>query len=281
MKTIRLFALLAVTGVAVATAHWDVTLRRTLKEGTSDVYTVNTKSKQNMDIPQMGEQDITLDTTLKLTFKYGKVDNGKADVELIMTDFKVSAGGALAAMMPDMSGMLPKEVKTTGKLDELGVISEMKTAGMGMQEMMVLGSQTLANSIAMVVFPKDAVKFGDTWTMPIPDNKTAGIQGATVEAKLVGEKQVDGIDCYEITTSGKFPMKLNMGDVMDSDAAGMMDGMVMTGTITMKGTNLVEKTTGRLVKFDGGFKSNQTMSMGGQGDMQMSGDTTVTMKLAK
>lgn len=281
MKTIRLFALLAVTGVAVATAPQDVTLRRTLKEGTSDVYTVNTKSKQNMDIPQMGEQDITLDTTLKLTFKYGKVDNGKADVELIMTDFKVSAGGALAAMMPDMSGMLPKEVKTTGKLDELGVISEMKTAGMGMQEMMVLGSQTLANSIAMVVFPKDAVKFGDTWTMPIPDNKTAGIQGATVEAKLVGEKQVDGIDCYEITTSGKFPMKLNMGDVMDSDAAGMMDGMVMTGTITMKGTNLVEKTTGRLVKFDGGFKSNQTMSMGGQGDMQMSGDTTVTMKLAK
>lgn len=281
MKTIRLFALLAVTGVAVATAPQDVTLRRTLKEGTSDVYTVNTKSKQNMDIPQMGEQDITLDTTLKLTFKYGKVDNGKADVELIMTDFKVSAGGALAAMMPDMSGMLPKEVKTTGKLDELGVISEMKTAGMGMQEMMVLGSQTLANSIAMVVFPKDAVKFGDTWTMPIPDNKTAGIQGATVEAKLVGEKQVDGIDCYEITTSGKFPMKLNMGDVMDSDAAGMMDGMVMTGTITMKGTNLVEKATGRLVKFDGGFKSNQTMSMGGQGDMQMSGDTTVTMKLAK
>ncbi|MBX7133620.1 MAG: hypothetical protein K1X67_13175 [Fimbriimonadaceae bacterium] len=285
MKSIRTFAFLALASVCVAATPQEIKLTRVLKEGTTDVYLVTTKTKQDMDIPQLGAQDMTLDSTMKLSFKYGKVADGKQDIDMIMSDFKMTAGGTLGAMIGDqMAGMLPKELKMTAKMDERGGITDSKTDKMDPMAAMMLNSQQMANSMMMVVFPEKAVKIGDTWTMPIPDNKTAGIKGATMTAKLVGESTVDEVACYEISMDGTIPMKMNMADIAGDTggaASQIPADMSISGKIMNKATAFVEKGTGRLISFKGVLKSDQNMDMGGQGSAKVTGDTTISLKLQK
>lgn len=279
MKPTRLIALFAISTAAFAAVPQDIQLKRELKEGATDTYLVTSKTKQSMDIPGMGEQEMSINTTVKLSYKFGKVADGKADLTLVMTDVKVTAEGMMAEMMDQVAGQLPKEVKSTGKIDALGQVMDLKAESTGMPEMMVLGSQQMTNSLMMITFPDKALKIGDTWKMPVPDNRMAGIKGASLEAKLVGQKQVAGIDCYEISTEGTIPMKMNLSDVAGD--AGVPEGMVMTGNIVAKGTAFVEFATGRLVEFTGTIKSTNAMDMAGQGTMNISGNTTVSAKLQK
>lgn len=285
MKSIRTFAFLALASVCIAATPQEIKLTRVLKEGTTDTYLVTTKTKQDMDIPQLGAQDMTLDSTSKLVFKYGKVTDGKQALDLVMSDFKMTAGGSLGAMMGDqLSTMMPKEFKMTAKMDERGNITDSKADKMDGMQAMMLNSQQMANSMMMVVFPDKAVKIGDSWNMPIPDNKTAGIKAASMTAKLVGESTVDEIACYEISIDGTIPMKLNMADIAGDGggaASQIPADMSISGKITSKGTAFVEKGTGRLISFKGVMKSDQNMDMGGQGSAKITGDTTIGLKLQK
>ncbi|HRI43112.1 MAG TPA: hypothetical protein PLL78_02740 [Fimbriimonadaceae bacterium] len=279
MKPTRLLALLAISSVAIAAVPQDIQLKRELKEGATDSYLVTSKTKQVMDIPQMGEQEMSINTTVKLAYKFGKVTDGKADLQVVMTDVKVTAEGMMAEMMDQVAGQLPKEVKSTGKIDALGQVSELKAESTGMAEMMVLGSQQMSNALMMITFPDKAIKIGDTWKMPVPDSKIAGIKGASLDAKLVGQKDLAGTLCYEISSEGTVPMKLNISDIAGD--AGVPEGMVMSGNIVMKGTSFVEVASGRLVEFNGTIKSTNSMDMAGQGTMNISGNTTISAKLQK
>lgn len=279
MKPTRLLALLAISSVAIAAVPQDIQLKRELKEGATDSYLVTSKTKQVMDIPQMGEQEMSINTTVKLAYKFGKVTDGKADLQVVMTDVKVTAEGMMAEMMDQVAGQLPKEVKSTGKIDALGQVSELKAESTGMAEMMVLGSQQMSNALMMITFPDKAIKIGDTWKMPVPDSKIAGIKGASLDAKLVGQKDLAGTLCYEISSEGTVPMKLNISDIAGD--AGVPEGMVMSGNIVMKGTSFVEFASGRLVEFNGTIKSTNSMDMAGQGTMNISGNTTISAKLQK
>lgn len=279
MKPTRLLALLAISSVAFAAVPQDIQLKRELKEGATDSYLVTSKTKQVMDIPQMGEQEMSINTTVKVAYKFGKVADGKADLQVVMTDVKVTAEGMMAEMMDQVAGQLPKEVKSTGKIDSLGQVTELKAESTGMAEMMVLGSQQMSNALMMITFPDKAIKIGDSWKMPVPDSKIAGIKGASLDAKLVGQKDLGGTMCYEITTEGTVPMKLNLSDIAGD--AGVPEGMVMSGNIVMKGTSYVEVASGRLIEFSGTIKSTNSMDMAGQGTMNISGNTTISAKLQK
>lgn len=278
MKASRFIALLTLTTAAIAVPQ-DVQLKRDLKEGANDVYVVTSKTKQIMDIPQMGEQEMSINTSLKVAYKIGKVADGKADLQVVMSDVKITAEGMMAEMFDQVAGQLPKEVKSTGKVDTRGQVTDLKPESVGMAEMMVLGSQQMANSLMMITFPENPVKIGESWKMPVPDTRMAGIKGASLDAKLVGQKEVDGIACYEIATEGTIPMKLNISDLAGD--AGVPEGMVMSGTINAKGTSFIEIATGRMVTFEGTIKSTTSMDMAGQGDMKISGNTTVSAKLQK
>lgn len=279
MKPTRLLALLAISSVAFAAVPQDIQLKRELKEGATDSYLVTSKTKQVMDIPQMGEQEMSINTTVKVAYKFGKVADGKADLQVVMTDVKVTAEGMMAEMMDQVAGQLPKEVKSTGKIDSLGQVTELKAESTGMAEMMVLGSQQMSNALMMITFPDKAIKIGDSWKMPVPDSKIAGIKGASLDAKLVGQKDLGGTMCYEITTEGTVPMKLNLSDIAGD--AGVPEGMVMSGNIVMKGTSYVEVASGRLIEFSGTIKSTNSMDMAGQGTMNISGNTTISARLQK
>jgi hypothetical protein len=76
-------------------------------------------------------------------------------------------------------------------------------------------------------------------------------------------------------------MTLNLSEMMGGDGANAIpEGMTMSGKIMSKGTALVEKSTGRLVSYEGSMKSNQKME-GGQMEATITGNTTISLKLQK
>lgn len=280
---VRTFAFLALAAVAVAQDA--TTLRRVVQANTADVYTISSKSTQLIDFG-MGEQDITVDNSMKLTMKYGAVDkDGNADVEMVLSDFQMKTGGSMGAMMGDMSQMMPKEFKVTGKLDPQNNLNNTKTQGLGMREMMMMGSQMMG-SMSGIIFPKSAVKPGDTWQMPVPDQPMMGLKGASMTATFVGAKNMDGTAVYEIKVGGKLPTKVNMAEMMknapEADQGMMPADLVITGTVDIKSTAWIEQGSGRLVKMDTSMKTAQKMDMGGQGmSGDIKGDVSMTMALKK
>src|SRR5690242_9406123 len=117
-------------------AQQGVILRREVKENTTEVYDVKTELKQTVALESMGEQELGLISSLKMTLKTGKVDatSGEADVESIVSDIKTEAEGA-AAMLAGQGPEMPKEIKTAGKLDARNRMKLTAVKGMGLMEL--------------------------------------------------------------------------------------------------------------------------------------------------
>jgi hypothetical protein len=127
------------------------------------------------------------------------------------------------------------------------------------------------------------VKVGQEWDVPVPKNPMME-KDQILKAKLVGEREVDGVKVWVVTIAG--PMEMNadlskmMADAPDNPAAGMK--MLMSGTIQVSGENLIEQGSGRLVLSTQKADSKMKMELPDMGmSIDMTGTTTSKMALKK
>jgi len=286
MRKTKNLSLLAVASlVAVATAQEGILLRRELKDGAEDQYSVTFTSKQSVASSAMGDQDFEVAGSMKIMQKMSEVSEKKdlATVVLNVSDLDLKLSGA-AAMAESMMGQFPKSYSVKGKLDSLNSYKDLKVEGLNAQQQLMVGSLQSITSMIGFRFPETAIKAGDTWDVNVPKNPKLGTEAAVLKAKLVGDKKVGDHDVWEVTLQGKIPVNLDVGKMMESsDSTGMPPmNMVMKGTNTMNTVYFIQKSTGKLVSMETTLNSDQSMDMV---DMNMTvdvkGTTTATMKLIK
>ncbi len=270
----------------VALAQDGVLLRRELKSGSTDKYTMTLATKQTISSPA-GDQELSVDGALKMAFNTSNVSEKKdsADLAIVVSDMELKFGG-VAEMAQGMMGEMPKTYTVKGRVDNRNQFTNAKVEGLSMQQQMMAGGvQSMAN-LSGVVFPEKPVKIGDSWDVQMPKNEVMGTDAATLKATLVGEKTIDGIAAWEITFGGKLPVNMDLskmtgaGDPTGGSIPEMK--MVMKGTNTIKATLYVEKTTGRTLSMDGSMDSDQTVDLTDMGmTVTTKGTTKTALKLAK
>lgn len=285
MKLARMsFAVATLAAITVvAVAQDGVLLRRALKPST-DTYNLKMKSVNKMYIEQMGgDQEATVDGTMKVIVKIGDVDAAKKAnaVELAFSDMKFELGG-MAAMGQSAMDELPKTYKIKGFLDEMNRFSDAKLEGIDQRTMMMSGMEQMRNAFFFEL-PEKAVKVGDTWTINLPGNALMKKETPML-CKFMGEESFDGAAAYKVEMKADMKIDMDMSEMMASDpnAGGVQMKMLMKGTNVMTTTLWLEKGTGRALKTETKVVGDQTMEMP---DMNMSmpikSETLATMTLAK
>ncbi len=272
--------------MALAFAQDGILLRRELKNDATDQYTMSLSTKQVISSPA-GDQDVTVDGTMKMAFKTTNVSekHDSADLTITVSDMDLKLGG-MAQMAEGMMGTLPKSYTVKGKVDNRNQVTNVKLDGLSMQQqMMAAGVQSMAN-LSGVAFPENPVKVGDTWDVPVPKNEAMGTEASVLKATLVGEKKQDGIDTWEISLVGKLPVNMDLSKLTGGNdpTGGSIPDMkvLMKGTNTIKATLLVEKSSGRTISMDGNLDSDQNIDLPDMGmTMTSKGATKALLKLAK
>lgn len=273
-----------------------VLLRRALTENAEDKYTMEMKTSAKIDLSAMGmgEMPMTITMGMNLSMKTGKQDQEtkKFALDATMSDLKLDMGemGAMMAGANPMDNM-PKEMVVKGTIDERNKIVLSKTGipGMEMAGMMMGGGADPLSMLA-IEFPEKAMRVGDTWEMTIPKNPMMGNKEIKSIAKLIGEKKVGEVDCYQIEVTFAAPIDADMAEIMKSmgSAAGggadAMAGMkiLIKGKIESKSEVFVSKKDGKTVKMDTLMRSTQTIELPDMGQsINSSGETTMKMEIAK
>lgn len=277
----RRIAIIALGAMAViASANQDgILLRRQLTAGSTEIYNITMKSANTTP---MG--DMSIDATMKMTYKMGEVKDGKADLEIITSDMNLKFGG-MAEMAAGMMGDVPKTITMKGKIDERNRITDMKMVGMTMQMAMMMGSQSSSMNQS-VSFPENAVKVGDTWEVTVPANVMMGTAETKLIAKYDSNTMVDGKPAMVIKLSGTMPMKLDMAELAKKNpemAGGQIPpGIVIEGKIDLKLDSVVDRTSGKTLTADILVKNQNKVS--GESlpmEIDVMGTTTIRMTLAK
>lgn len=274
-RRVLVLAGIAIVSIAAA-ASQGVLLRRELKENASEVYSIKTEMKQVLTMGAMGDQDMGINSSMKMTLKTTKLDatSGEAEVESTITDIKTEADG-VAAMMANQTET-PKEIKTTGKLDARNRIKLAASKSPGMMEMM-LGSSSPTSAMMFIEFPEKAVNIGDTWTVTLPKSPAYGNKEQTLNAKLESEKEVEGVKVWVISLAGKIKLDFDMSEMMKNMPNNPMAGQKasMKGDIDLTGEAYVDKSNGKTIQFTTNSKTKNTVNLE---DMGMTIDATGTAK---
>lgn len=292
------FSLLSVTlGAASAGLLQDeYTLRLNFEPGQVDRYQAEMVSTMKMSSPGAGDQDFSVKGTMDYAYHFGKVgDDGKAELEMKVTNIQVEASGAAEAMMSGQE--MPKEYSIVGKIDDRYRLTDAKTVGLPAQTQMIMSLGGSGTSSVLFELPEKPVKVGDTWPVRMPANPMVGDKPQELTAKFVGIKEVEGTPFYEIQVAGNVPLDIDMAEVMKkmSEAAGgaagggggmadLLAGMSIRikGALDVTNTAHFEVKTGRLSTMDTKVDAKQTMSMAELGvSIDIAGTTRVKMKLAK
>lgn len=268
-------AFVVAASVASGAALQDATrLRLSLVEGRKDVFTIKSEMKQTLDMAGMGQQEMTINSSMKMAVETGKKgEDGKASIEMAVSDFEMKLEGMPGA--PDMPN--PGNYVIKGKIDELGRITDTKIEGAeaSMAQMMNASSQ---QTPYFVVFPDKDVKVGDSWKIPIPKNDLAMTADSELTAKLLGEKTVKDVVVFEIQL---------MGDVLvDGDPSkanpDVPFAMKTKGKVSMDGLYWVEKSSGRTIGYQTKMRSDMTMELTDMGmTISTKGSGTMTMDWVK
>lgn len=245
MSLARTIALLSLAGATIVLAQDAITLRKELKAGGKDTYKIESNVRSITDIPQMGEQEMIVKSTMLYTLTTAAPADGKADLGAQMSDIKLEMEGPLAQMMQG-GPEVPKELKFKGKIDDRNRITDLKVDGKAdMITMMMAGSNNFMNFF--IEFPEKAVKVGDTWPVVIPKNPMIGNEESTLTARLTGER--DGK--WVLKMSGDLKINGDLSDFMkgqDPTGTGMEMKLKMTGGIKMSSEALVDKITGQTLE---------------------------------
>ena len=278
---------IVLTGIAVislaAAAGQGVMLRRELKENATEVYSIKTEMKQSLTIGAMGDQELAINSSMKLTLKTGKLDatTGEAGVESVITDIKTETDG-VAAMMGDQAEV-PKEIKSTGTLDARNRIKLAAPKTQGLVEMM-LGSSSPTSALMFIEFPEKAVNVGDTWTVTLPKSPAYGNKEQTLTAKLESEKEVDGTKVWVLSLAGKIKLDFDMTEMMKSMPNNPMAGQkaTMKGDIDLTGEALVDKSNCKTIRCTTNSKTKNTVTLEDVGmTIDASGTAKTTLSLQK
>ncbi len=275
-KKAFIFAGIILASLAAA-AQQGVTLRRELKEDTTDVYKVQFSAKSNGNAAGQ-DFDLSIDANLKLTVKAGKKDgtDGPLNLDAVASDIQAKVDGSAAVYVEPMLDSLPKEIKASGKLDARNKLT-MKDEKFSMAAMMSHASPTqlLVNYIE---FPEKAVNVGDTWSVLIENNPFYGKKTQTLTAKLVGEKDLDGAKVWVVSVTGTLHIDADMS-ALGGDEAQQSGMGSMKGTSEMEGEALIDKTTGKVLVCTVTSKDDTTME--GQVEVETKGTLKTVTTLQK
>lgn len=274
-----------VAAACLASASQDgAILRRELKEGARDVYKVESKADQTVQLSQLGmpDQQVLVTSGMKLAISTGKLDLEKksAEIEMVSTEFTFNIDG-LAGMAP--MPQMPEKVTVQGKIDSQNRVTGMKPVGANAG--MMTASMNASTGMLFVSFSEQPVKVGETWDVVVPKNPAMGNTDTILKATLTGEAMDGEVPVWIVTVKG--PLVLNMdlaemmkGDQQQADAMAGMGNMKISGTIDLLTEARVEKGTGRTRKMVVKMKGKQTMEMADMGmtfEMLTSGVTTMSL----
>lgn len=285
-KKALVFAGAFVFSLAAAAAHQGVLLRRELKEDATETYKMQSDVKSTASVPGIGDQDLILNSTMTLTIKSGKLDSasGQVAVDAKIGDLTTKVDGSMAQFVEPMLSNIPKEFKMSGKLDGRNRVALDPAKSPDLMMTMVTGTSP-SSSFAFVEFPEKSVNVGDTWKFAAPKNPLFGKEAQTLDAKLTGEKDLDGSKVWVISVTGKLKIDANIGELMKASGnqgGGLPDvDMVMKGTADVTGEALVDKTSGKTLSYTTSVAQKTSMDMGGQGSVDSNGTIKTTMTLQK
>ncbi|MFI5386158.1 MAG: hypothetical protein ACHQ50_08565 [Fimbriimonadales bacterium] len=261
-----------------------VLLRRDVKENTTEVYKLVNDIKQTLTIPSMGDQDANSSSSMTLTLKTTKVDptSGQGDVESTISDIKMKSDGMGANAVDQIQASMPKEFKTTGKIDPRNHMVLAPAKGSGMLDA-ILGSSSPTSSLIFVEFPDKAVSVGDSWTFELPKSPFFGKAPQTLTAKLVGEKSYEGAQVWQISVSGIIKIDADLTEVMKNAPDNPLGGQkaTMKGTIDLTGDALIDKQSGKTLAYSTSSKTKGAMELPDMGitiDSVGSAKTTMTLQ---
>ncbi|HJP84134.1 MAG TPA: hypothetical protein VJ835_11595 [Fimbriimonadaceae bacterium] len=263
-------------------------IRRELKAGSTETYKIENEIKQFVEVPSMGEQDLTINTIATVALKTLAVnaEKGNAEVEALTKVEKLSMDGSIAGMMGDQSGAkLPAPKTEKGTLDSRNRLSIAKdpkakpsaNAMMGMPGLSEIGAQSL---LTLIELPEKAWKVGDTAQVGVPGAAgaaTMGVKELKMTMTISGEKEVEGQKLWVVTYSGS--MKIDFDSSKNPQAGQSAAGnMKMNGTAEVTGEGLVDKATGKTVGNTLKVSNKGTMFIE-QAGMEIPVRGTVSMKL--
>jgi hypothetical protein len=277
-----IFAAMALAALAAA-AQDGLLLRRTLTEGTTETYVVESVSKQVVNLPNgMGEQEMESTMAGSYLLKTGKIDAEKktADLEFTFTIDKMESSGMMGggAMGDDVKG---KPVTMKGTIDERSRITFADGGGAKASATSMLSGQSMGANSVLIELPDKPVKIGDTWEVVIPKGEFTGKEDQKLVAKLVGEKEVDGKPAYVVSTEGTYKVDMDLSKAA-ADAPGPMKGqkMLLKGTIDTKSDGVVEKSTGRTLRVTTKMKQQMALEIPDMGfNVDVSGTTSYVVTL--
>lgn len=282
MKRMNRTLALALTALAsVAFAAQDgIVLRRTLKADTTDTYKVESKAKQQANIPGQGDVETNITSGSSFVLKTLKVDDAKgvADISLIQTVDSIDADGPAGEAMKASIG---KAVTLTGTLNTRS-IATLKTDKLTGAQAMV-AAQSSSSDLVFVSYPENAVKVGDSWDVVIPKG-LAFNEDQKVTATLTGDKKVGDRDVWVISTKGTIKIDLDTAKFPDDpDATGPMANMKMhiVGPSDVTAETLVDKSTGKVIKAEIKTKATSKIEIAAYGlsiDSSTTSTTTYTLK---
>ncbi|GIV03092.1 MAG: hypothetical protein KatS3mg015_1922 [Fimbriimonadales bacterium] len=278
------------TGLALAltlAASQDaIVLKRELKAGAKEAYTMSAKSNMVMDMGQAGMGtmpfDFSYQARMEINFDRISTDGKEANITITMKDLKFDMG-QMGQMMGGQQPDTPEEVTMKGTLDTRNRIRGVQMPNAPGPAMMF--SQMTQNFPLFIEFPNDPVRVGDSWEVRIPANPMTGNKMTRLKATLIGEKSAGQGTAWAIKLTGTINVNADMGAMMrqmGGQGGGMPDmAMLMTGTMTVDGEALIEKETGRTIKFETTYKSDLTMDFPDMGmQMKQSGNTVMSVVLA-
>lgn len=289
-KSLALVAAGAMLVMLAIAQSGGILLRRELKENASDSYKLKIVANQTIDMGGM-QMPIDVTTTADLGLNTLKVSNEKkeADLEVKLTNLKLDMGdmAGMGGMMPE----LPKEVVSTGVIDARNRIkmNPPKPSGGQQGNMMAMVGMMSGGfgdpvGILSFEFPEKALAVGESWEVVLPKNPMTGNTETKLNAKLVAEKDHNGVAAYEILISGKVPYKVDTAELAKSnpDVAGAFGGMAMliSGSADISTSAIVAKGSGKTLAIDSTVKSNSVVEMPSQG-MTLNTSGTVKTTLTK
>jgi hypothetical protein len=279
MRLSRSFVITTSLFATVALAAQDGTLlRRALKVGEEDSYTLTSKTVTTVELPGgMGEQEIQFNQKSSYKVKAVKLTEKGADVETTSQVEEFDAEG-----MPGMADMeqLKRPVTLKGTLDaqnRLRVVTEAAANPMSM----MMGSQTSGAGTAFVELPDGPVKVGDTWQVEMP--KSPLMEAQKVTSRLAGEKVHNGRPVWIVIIEGKLDLKMGPME-LPGDGGNPMAGQRISiqGEMLLNSEGLVDKETGKTVRMESKSAMKMSTSLVDMGlDINSSSSTTNVLEIKK
>jgi hypothetical protein len=281
MRTRPTLLLLAATTFAFAARTDDtVLLRRVLTEGDTVSYLTTIDVAQQMTVPGMGDQDLTVKGSTGVTVKVGKVDkeNGTALVETTTTVNKMEMGGSISGMVPPMSDVKPIVQKGTITVRNRFTVDPTTVPGAGMMQMMSGGNQSAVSQF--IDFPEGPVKIGDTWDVIIAKGLMTYPEDQKLTATFKGEKDADGTPAWVVTITGTFLSKIDSSKIPGAQE-NPMGSIKVDGKSSLTAEVALEKATGKMISMTATIKSKTKTAIGDSITIESDGTTKTETKIVK